>query len=110
MRISHIIIIMVMFGIMVVVNDHTQSRTHENIHRQIAIYNGCQDYEMDINWFSDSSFMCTYKVPTSPEMDLMEYQLDSQNEIVSYNINYLATVISMCTLLIVLTIILNKEG
>jgi hypothetical protein len=109
MKIFHILTIFIVFGIAVVTMDYFQAKTHENIHKQIAIYNGCQDYEMQVSVWKDSSFLCTYRVPTTPEMDLMEYTLDSQNEIVSYNVNYLSISLIFCTLLIVLTIILKNE-
>ena len=57
---------------------------HERAHREIAIHNGCSEY--NIEYFPNPYFQCLNRsrIPTTEEMN-NEYMLDSLNEIVGYN-------------------------
>jgi len=68
---------------------------HENIHRQIAYYHGCDDDKITYGIF-ESYFEC-YSYPDREEIVvLQEFNLHSWNEIIGY---YIQIIILICGVL-----------
>ena len=81
---------------------------HENVHKQIAIYNGCDNYK--ISYFPSSYFKCYhYDHKLSIEEIKTEYMLDSLNEIVGYNVTSIYLTILICSFIICSFIFLKGE-
>lgn len=57
--------------------------THEQIHKQIAIYHGCTDYKINYG-LSDNNFKCLKYQNRPDSIKISEIQMHSLNEIVAY--------------------------
>ena len=77
---------------------HTSTLDHENAHAQILKYNGCNNVTVKINLLGASYAQCNHWRTMSQEERLLEYQLHSLNEIVTYNLRYIAGLIFGSTL------------
>ena len=85
---------------------------HESVHKQVALYNGCTNYTMEINMFSGSWFRCDNRSAYyTGEYDREEYIIDSMNEVVTYNLKSISSqIIILNTLLFsILLLLLVKK-
>lgn len=73
---------------------------HETTHKQIAIYNGCTDYEIEYNW-KGGYFRCN-SYDNGKLDQRLEYQQDSINEIVGYNMTSLINTLVILTTILIL--------
>jgi len=79
--IIYIILIITILSLLIYIDTYY----HEEAHKQISIYYGCINYDININMFS-GSFVChEYRNTTTQEMLDQENYLHSLNEIKSYN-------------------------
>jgi hypothetical protein len=74
---------------------------HENAHKQISLYFGCEDVELHYGLTSTSQCI-KYSNITTQEMVNEEYKLHSINEIVSYNLDAIIEMIFILALVIIL--------
>lgn len=105
---NKITIISILFLIIPAIVAYTNAYSHENVHKQIAIYNGCDSYK--ISYFPLPYFLCYhYDHSLSDEEIKTEYMLDSLNEIVGYNISTIFISIFICAFIICFCIIDKGE-
>ena len=80
---------------------------HEEVHRVIAVYSGCDNYTVKIGWFGGSFSCHSYDHIRTEEERRDKYMLDSINEIVSYNLDSLHITLILC--FFTLSVLLYKE-
>ena len=81
---------------------------HEELHKVVAIHNGCVEWET--KYFPQPYFKCIRRDKILTEEDSrFEENLDSMNEIVGYNTGTLAATILFAAILICITIIETKK-
>ena len=68
---------------------------HENVHKTIAVYHGCDNYT--IKYYPSGSFQCHNFMINITEQDFKDmYYLDVVNEIVTYNLGIVVLAILIC--------------
>ena len=96
------VIIMLSIGYMFIVS-------HEDVHKQVAIYNGCSSY--NISYFPKAYFICYERDRELTDNEVNnEYLLDSLNEIVGYNVSILIVSIMVCVFFICSIMFINKQN
>jgi preprotein translocase subunit SecG len=106
---KYIILFSILFILLSIGLEFIWTMSHEQAHRQFAIYNGCTDYE--IHYFPKGSFLCTGRSYENMTEDSIrdEYMLDSLNEIITYNNGVIFQTILMCSFMICLAIFLTYK-
>jgi len=98
----HFLIVLLVIILFISVSNTLQ---HEHAHKQISIYNGCEDARIGF----DFKNMYAYSQGLNCEPNEYRNILHSQNEIVGYNVTSILVTLILCTGLISWILIDKKE-
>jgi len=108
MKINRIFFLCIIFFIIICAIHIPGNYYHEQAHKQIAIYNGCIDWE--ISYFFNPHFKCLERTHVLSKQELdNEYMLDSINEIVFYNSEKFYLSLILCFFILCATLLILYE-
>jgi hypothetical protein len=96
-------IILLFFGVYAYM-DYRNTINHEEVHKQVAVNHGCVDYNISIRFNERSNFKCFEYSERPEEEEMQERYLHSVNEIVSYNLVFIAEILFYGFLFVIFSI------
>ena len=103
------LILSVVFMFLFSIIHYTNTFTHEKAHMEIASKFGCINGEITFNPIKSSYFTCYEYSNRSEEYVIEERKLHMQNDILSYNLQTLYTILLLCILTIIIVFQINNQ-